>query len=291
MRTAKGYSLIELMIAIGIMGVGLVMAAALFPAGIRETELSRNDTLGTMIADNGVALLKAKLRHPVSGISSSLAPICTTNVAGNDQRLMHLVPMPGSDGVQSPTVSSTDWVSGASYAVGDIVREVNSNDMRLSRYYRCVVAATSSTVPPSTISGTKFFAQVSRAALEQRSGMAVLGRQIGSGNDYQFVITSYTLADPGNKAVWVQVSGVSFGTRTATFPAGSALRRGTPVVLSDGSFATAVGVADDVATLSGTLSGSGSVWVLVEQDSAGNNMSGVSPAMATVVIRTPLRPS
>jgi len=56
-----GFSLVELMIALGILGIGFAMAAALFPAALKQTELSYNDTIGTIIAQNGLAIARATL--------------------------------------------------------------------------------------------------------------------------------------------------------------------------------------------------------------------------------------
>ena len=58
-----GFSLAELLIAIAILGVGLAMAAALFPAGILATQNSANDILGTIICQNGQAVAKGLLLY------------------------------------------------------------------------------------------------------------------------------------------------------------------------------------------------------------------------------------
>ena len=49
-----GFTLTEVLIAIIVMGIGLTMAAALFPAAMKETETSINDVNGTIIAANGM---------------------------------------------------------------------------------------------------------------------------------------------------------------------------------------------------------------------------------------------
>ena len=58
---ASGFTLAELLISIGILGVGLTMSAALFPAGLEANKNSANDLLGTMICQNGLAMAKARV--------------------------------------------------------------------------------------------------------------------------------------------------------------------------------------------------------------------------------------
>ncbi len=48
------------MIAIAILGVGGVMVAALFPAAVKENQVSVNDTLGNIICQNALAIVKAQ---------------------------------------------------------------------------------------------------------------------------------------------------------------------------------------------------------------------------------------
>ena len=49
------------LIAVGLLGVGLTMAAALFPAAIKENEKSYKDSVGMMICQNGLAVGSAVL--------------------------------------------------------------------------------------------------------------------------------------------------------------------------------------------------------------------------------------
>ena len=58
---ALGFTLAELLIAIGILGVGLAMAAALFPAGAKANKDSADDVLGTIVCENGLAIAMRKL--------------------------------------------------------------------------------------------------------------------------------------------------------------------------------------------------------------------------------------
>lgn len=56
-----GYSLAELVLALGVLAIGMTMAAALFPTAIKLNEQSNRDSVGTLIAANGLAIAKAML--------------------------------------------------------------------------------------------------------------------------------------------------------------------------------------------------------------------------------------
>jgi len=71
-----GFSLTEIMIALAILGVGLSMLMAVFPAAIELNKDSTADVLGTIICQNGLAITKSSLMHPVGGVG----PNFTTNV-------------------------------------------------------------------------------------------------------------------------------------------------------------------------------------------------------------------
>jgi len=60
-RLRGGFTLTEVLIAIIVMGIGLTMAAALFPAAMKETETSINDVNGTIIAANGLDIAASVL--------------------------------------------------------------------------------------------------------------------------------------------------------------------------------------------------------------------------------------
>ena len=74
-RGADGFTLTEILIALGVMGVGLTMAAALFPAAIKEHESSVNNSLGMIVCENGLAVAQAMA--PAMG--NSLGPVVDEN--------------------------------------------------------------------------------------------------------------------------------------------------------------------------------------------------------------------
>ena len=70
----SGFSLTELLIAIGVLGIGLGMVAALFVTGLTQVRISLGDSEGGMVAANGIAVARMFVRtgHDVaSGTASS----------------------------------------------------------------------------------------------------------------------------------------------------------------------------------------------------------------------------
>jgi prepilin-type N-terminal cleavage/methylation domain-containing protein len=75
----RGFSLIEVLLAIFILGVGVISIAALFPAGIAQQRASVDDSLGPTIANNAISLLRTKLRREDFGTFEQfgVAPVDT----------------------------------------------------------------------------------------------------------------------------------------------------------------------------------------------------------------------
>jgi prepilin-type N-terminal cleavage/methylation domain-containing protein len=78
--TRSGFSLAELLVAIAILGVGLTMAAGLFPAALAMNQDSTRNTVGSMICENGAAIAQAVLTHPLSGASYGTWTDCTDEI-------------------------------------------------------------------------------------------------------------------------------------------------------------------------------------------------------------------
>ncbi len=60
---AAGYSLIELMVALGIMAVGAMMIGTLLPSAMIENKESVSDTMGTIISENAIAICRTRLQQ------------------------------------------------------------------------------------------------------------------------------------------------------------------------------------------------------------------------------------
>jgi len=59
----RAFSLIEVLLAVFILGVGVISIAALFPAGIVQQRLSVDDVMGPMVANNALTVLHSKLHQ------------------------------------------------------------------------------------------------------------------------------------------------------------------------------------------------------------------------------------
>ena len=60
-RGAKGFSLIELLLAIFILGVGVISVAAVFPAGIIQQRRTQDDAFGPVVAEAALSTIRSRL--------------------------------------------------------------------------------------------------------------------------------------------------------------------------------------------------------------------------------------
>jgi len=65
-RARTGFTLTEILMAVGILGVGLTMVASVFPVAVDQSRRGRDLTLASLAARSGVAMLRAR-RHEVAG--------------------------------------------------------------------------------------------------------------------------------------------------------------------------------------------------------------------------------
>jgi type II secretory pathway pseudopilin PulG len=69
-----GFSLIEVLLAIFILGIGIISIAALFPAGIAQQRQSVDDVMGPLVAENALAVLRSKLSQEDFGTFEEFDP-------------------------------------------------------------------------------------------------------------------------------------------------------------------------------------------------------------------------
>ena len=60
-KARRGFSLIELLLAIFILGVGIISISAVFPAGIVQQRKTQDDVLGPVIAEAAMSTIRSKL--------------------------------------------------------------------------------------------------------------------------------------------------------------------------------------------------------------------------------------
>jgi hypothetical protein len=64
----RAFSLVEVLLAIFILGVGVISIAALFPAGIAQQRMSADDITGPTVANNALAIIRSKLSPDDFGV-------------------------------------------------------------------------------------------------------------------------------------------------------------------------------------------------------------------------------
>jgi prepilin-type N-terminal cleavage/methylation domain-containing protein len=73
-RHPRGFSLVELLLAIFILGIGVISVAAVFPAGIALQRQTNDDTLGPLVAKHAMGVLRSRLRQEDFGSFSEFNP-------------------------------------------------------------------------------------------------------------------------------------------------------------------------------------------------------------------------
>ena len=82
--TRRAFSLVELLLAVFILGIGLIGISALFPAGIAQQRQASDDIMGPVVADSAVALLRARLSPQQFGTLDAFGQqqFVSTNIGG-----------------------------------------------------------------------------------------------------------------------------------------------------------------------------------------------------------------
>ena len=101
----RAFSLVELIIAILILGIGMISIAALFPAGIKQQEIAEDDVYGPLVARHAMELLRTRLKQEDFG--------CFEDFSSDTNTVRDPVPLQSITNVGPFAVASTiakDWI-------------------------------------------------------------------------------------------------------------------------------------------------------------------------------------
>lgn len=292
-----GFSLTELLIAIGVLGIGLGMIAALFVTGLAQVRLSLGDSEGGMVAANGLAVAKMFLRAG-NDVSSGTATDVGTAITLTDTGKVWVV-----DGYQGYHVEIREGTGSGQ------VRVISTNDTNVltvsppwnvgeepdptSQYAISTGVPSESLVVMADENDTTVinadFQKYPYADATTKKGFVILARRAGGAGAYQLVSVAYTKSGTG--AVSAQTvtgsTATTEGVTTLTVTAGGDnLKAGSPVIVAaTGEYATIVSVGTGTAELDHALTmDSGTKAYVIVEANAG------SPATGVCITKTGLRP-
>ena len=101
--TRRGFSLVELILAIFILGIGMISVAALFPAGIVQQQFAEDEVYGPIVAKHALSLLRSRLSQEDFGTFEEFTPVGTAVIVRDP------VPLTRSTERQGPATVSGDW--------------------------------------------------------------------------------------------------------------------------------------------------------------------------------------
>ena len=106
----RGFTLVELILAIFILGIGMISVAALFPVGIAQQQASEDDVYGPVVARQAIETIRSKVRSSDFGSFEEFSEPGGTLVR-DPVPLQRTSPNPSASqtGVPEPTTVSGDW--------------------------------------------------------------------------------------------------------------------------------------------------------------------------------------
>ncbi len=112
----RGFSLIEVLLAIFILGIGIISIGAIFPAAIVQQRQSFDDAIGPVVADNALALLRTRLRQSDFGfaedfVGNTAAPLDLAFEAAYGLVNTNAPRVPGDWGWRRPAMLQQNWAS------------------------------------------------------------------------------------------------------------------------------------------------------------------------------------
>ena len=101
-RVRRGFSLVELLLSIFILGIGAIAISAIFPAGIIQQQQSTDDVIGPIVAQNALGVLRSKLDQEDFGTFEQFGIFLTENLPNGED--VASVP------VESPAPGDWTWM-------------------------------------------------------------------------------------------------------------------------------------------------------------------------------------
>lgn len=99
----RGFSLVELILAIFILGIGMISVAALFPAGIVQQQYAEDEVYGPIVAKHAISLLRSRLSQDDFGTFEEFTPVSFTGVVRDP------VPLTRDSLREGPATIAGDW--------------------------------------------------------------------------------------------------------------------------------------------------------------------------------------
>lgn len=99
----RGFSLVELILAIFILGIGMISVAALFPAGIVQQQYAEDEVYGPIVAKHAMSLLRSRLAQDDFGSFEEFSPVGNAVIARDP------VPLDRTTARTGPATISGDW--------------------------------------------------------------------------------------------------------------------------------------------------------------------------------------
>jgi|GEM_PF-340230 len=108
----SAFTLVELVLAIFVLGIGMISVAALFPAGIAQQQASEDDTYGPLVAKQAFELLRSKLSQSDFGTFEEFSDPASTQVVRDPIPLQKVSAnsVDSNTRVTNATTISGDWV-------------------------------------------------------------------------------------------------------------------------------------------------------------------------------------
>ena len=114
----RAFTLVELVIAIFILGIGMISIASLFPAGIKQQEIAEDDVYGPLVARHAMELLRTRLKQEDFG--------CFEDFSSETLTVRDPIPLGNVSATGAVSTIAKDWIwKRPGFVTAD---DTNSND-------------------------------------------------------------------------------------------------------------------------------------------------------------------